>query len=273
MTPANLQRDHRALRRAGSAGVPQKCRGAAVEWRPVPAPVLLVHGFASSFERNWREPGWVDLLSDAGRKVIGTDLLGHGTAAKPHDPLAYGQLESDVATLLPSDGPVDAIGFSLGARVLLTVAATRSTAFSRIVVGGVGESLLRDDDPEPVARAVEGPAPGEPGSGSGTGPDPAESNLARAFARFARTPGNDPLALAACLRRPVAPLTSQELAGVQVPVLVVLGDEDAAGPAQPLLDALPDATLVVLEGVDHLATPMNFGFIDAALGFLGATPT
>jgi pimeloyl-ACP methyl ester carboxylesterase len=241
----------------------------------VPAPVLLVHGFASSFERNWREPGWVDLLSDAGREVIGADLLGHGTAAKPHDPAAYVHLESDLASLLPSEDPVDAIGFSLGARLLLTVAATRPGAFGRIVVGGVGESLLRDDDPEPVARAVEGSVAGgsASGAGSGTPTDPAESNIARAFARFATTPGNDPLALAACLRRPVAPMTGQQLGGVRVPVLVVLGDQDFAGPAQPLLDALPDATLVVLKGVDHLATPMNFGFIDAALGFLGALPT
>jgi pimeloyl-ACP methyl ester carboxylesterase len=67
-------------------------------------------------------------------------------------------------------------------------------------------------------------------------------------------------------------MTPEELGGVRVPVLVVLGDQDFAGPAQPLLDALPDATLVVLEGIDHLATPMNFGFIDAALGFLGALP-
>lgn len=246
----------------------------AVEWRLVPAPVLLVHGFASSFERNWREPGWVDLLSDAGREVIGADLLGHGTAAKPHDPAAYVHLESDLASLLPSEDPVDAIGFSLGARLLLSVAATRPGAFGRIVVGGVGESLLREDDPEPVACAVEGSVAGgsASGSGSGTQTDP-ESNIARAFARFATTPGNDPLALAACLRRPVAPMTRQQLAGVRVPVLVVLGDQDFAGPAQPLLDTLPDATLVVLKGVDHLATPMNFGFIDAALGFLGALPT
>ena len=241
----------------------------------MPAPVLLVHGFASSFERNWREPGWVDLLSDAGREVIGADLLGHGTAAKPHDPEAYVHLESDLATLLPSEGPVDAIGFSLGARLLLRVAATRPGAFGRIVVGGVGESLLRDDDVEPVARAVEGSMPGGSASGSGapTAADPAESNIARAFTRFARTPGNDPLALAACLRRPAAPMTPEELGGVRVPVLVVLGDQDFAGPAQPLLDALPDATLVVLEGIDHLATPMSFGFIDASLGFLGALPT
>jgi pimeloyl-ACP methyl ester carboxylesterase len=240
----------------------------------VPAPVLLVHGFASSFERNWREPGWVDLLSDADRQVIGADLLGHGTATKPHDPAAYVHLESDLASLLPSDAPVDAIGFSLGARLLLTVAATRPGAFGRIVVGGVGESLLRADDPEPVARAVEGSMEGSAsGSGSGTSAAPADSNIARAFARFATAPGNDPLALAACLRRPVAPLTRQELGGVEVPVLVVLGDQDFAGPAEPLLDALPDATLVVLKGVDHLATPMSFGFIDAALSFLGALPT
>jgi pimeloyl-ACP methyl ester carboxylesterase len=237
----------------------------------------LVHGFASSFERNWREPGWVDLLSDAGREVIGADLLGHGTAAKPHDPAAYVHLESHLTTLLPPDGPVDAIGFSLGARLLLTVAATRPDAFGRIVVGGVGESVLRDDDVETVASAVEGSGDTGSVSASGSGPatsaDPAPSNLGRAFARFARTPGNDPLALAACLRRPVAPLTPEELGRVRVPVLVVLGDHDFAGPAQPLLDALPDAALVVLEGVDHLATPMSFGFIDAALGFLGALPT
>ncbi len=33
-------------------------------------PVLLVHGFASSFERNWREPGWVDSAA-GGRSPAG----------------------------------------------------------------------------------------------------------------------------------------------------------------------------------------------------------
>ncbi len=261
----------------------------------MPAPVLLVHGFASSFERNWREPGWVDLLTDAGREVISTDLLGHGSAPKPHDPGEYVRLESDLAALLPPGTPVDAVGFSLGARLLLSVAATRPGSFDRLVVGGVGESVLRADDPEPVASAVESLADGavagsvvavpgaggrdtggagltstgSPGSGAAAS---AASSLAPALVRFAHTPGNDPVALAACLRRPVAPLSAELLGHVRVPVLVVLGDQDYAGPAEPLVDALPDATLVVLEGVDHLATPMNFGFIDAALEFLGALP-
>ena len=57
-----------------------------------------------------------------------------------------------------------------------------------------------------------------------------------------------------------------------LPVLVVIGGADLAGPADPLVDALPDATLVVLPGVDHFATPKNFGFIEAALDFIDAQP-
>jgi hypothetical protein len=30
-------------------------------------PVLLVHGFASSADHNWRQPGWLDLLGDVGQ--------------------------------------------------------------------------------------------------------------------------------------------------------------------------------------------------------------
>jgi len=53
---------------------------------------------------------------------------------------------------------------------------------------------------------------------------------------------------------------------------VVIGERDFAGPADPLVEGLPDAELVVLPGVDHFATPKDFGFIDAALDFLDAQP-
>jgi pimeloyl-ACP methyl ester carboxylesterase len=220
------------------------------------APVVLVHGFASSFHRNWREPGWVDLLEDGGRPVIPVDLLGHGDASKPHDPAAYADLESGVEAVLP-DGPVDGLGFSLGARVLLTLASRIPDRFGRLVVGGVGENLFREDSTEAVARAMDGgDLPGHPEM--------------QAFTRFAQGSGNDPKALAAVLRRPTPPLTPEMLEAVTCPVLVVLGDRDFAGPADPLMDALPNATLVTLKGVDHLATPTDFGFIDATLEFLGA---
>jgi pimeloyl-ACP methyl ester carboxylesterase len=223
------------------------------------APVLLVHGFASSFERNWREPGWVDLLADAGRTTIEVDLLGHGNALKPHDPAAYADLEAGVAEALPADGEVDAIGFSLGSRVLLGLASRTPERFGRLVAGGVGTNLLTAGDHEPVARAIEGL-------------DEPTHPLAQAFSRFAQTPGNDPAALAAVLRRPEPPLTAEQLARVTCPVLLVIGDKDFAGPAEPLQALLPDAKLTILRGVDHLGTPGDFGFIDAALQFIDAVP-
>ncbi len=74
------------------------------------------------------------------------------------------------------------------------------------------------------------------------------------------------------MRQPRPPLDAAVLGKITCPVLVVLGDRDFAGPADPLVEALPDATFRPLRGVDHFATPKDFGFLDAALGFLDAQP-
>ena len=224
----------------------------------MPAPVALVHGFATSSARTWGDNGWLDLLADDGRSTLPIDLLGHGTAAKPHDPAAYADLERHVADALPAE-PVDAIGFSLGARVLLTLAARQPQRFSRIAVLGVGANLLRDEGDNLVADAIEGR--GDP-----------DSPVVQYFAGLASHPDADREALLACIRSPRPPLSPDVLGGVTVPVLVVLGDRDFAGPAQPLVDALPDARLVTLRNVDHFATPKDFGAIDAVLDFLAKDP-
>lgn len=222
-------------------------------------PVLLVHGFASSFNRNWREPGWVDVLEEEGHRVLGVDLLGHGESPKPTDPSAYSDLHRWVEEALPEDGPVDAVGFSLGGQLLLRVAASQPDRFRRLAVGGVGDSLFSARDSEAAALAVEAGKPGEE-----------DHHAAGAFARFAQAPGNDPAALAACLRRPQQPVTPEELAGVKLPVLVVLGDKDFAGPADRLMESLPDAKLVTLAGADHFGTPQDFRFIQAVVDFLAS---
>jgi pimeloyl-ACP methyl ester carboxylesterase len=220
-------------------------------------PVLMVHGFASSFDRNWRELGWVDLLADEGRPVIGVDLLGHGNADKPHDPAAYANLEDSIAAALPVDGPADAIGFSLGGQLLLRLATAEPGRLRRIVVGGVGDSLFANPRSDVAARAIE----------TGQAPDHGDP-VAAALAHFALAPGNDRAALAACLRRPSRPLAEGDVAALRVPVLVVLGDRDFAGPADRLMAALPDARLVSLHGADHFGTPKDFRFLQAALDFI-----
>jgi pimeloyl-ACP methyl ester carboxylesterase len=92
------------------------------------------------------------------------------------------------------------------------------------------------------------------------------------FVQYAKQPGNDIVALTAVLKRPRPVLRPEMLATATCETLVVIGERDFAGPGQPLVDALPNATLRSLRNVDHFATPEAFGFIDAALEFLDAVP-
>ena len=217
-------------------------------------PVVLVHGFGTSFDLTWVHNGWVDLLADEGREVIGVDLLGHGQAPKPRDPDAYADLGARVRDAMPEE-PVDAIGFSMGARTLLQVAAAEPQRFRSLIVSGVGKNLFERSDPTAVVEAVR------------TGDDGGNPHL-RYFAGLADLPGNDRDALAACMASAAGVLDAAALGAIACPVLVVLGDEDFTGPATPLLEALPNATYVELARTDHAKTPKSFAFIDAALEFL-----
>ncbi len=223
-------------------------------------PVVLVHGWGGSFAATWQRSGFTELLRDAGRQVIGIDLLGHGEAPKPHDPDAYADLGSRIRDALPEE-PVDAIGFSLGAMTLLRVALGDPSRFAHLVLAGIGRNVFDDDDSgvQRIVDALDGK--GDPGD-----------NHSRMFVNYANQPGNDPVALAAIMRRRGARFRPEDLAGLEVPTLVVIGDRDFAGPGDPLVEALPDARLTVLRNTDHFATPESFGFIDAALEYLGAVP-
>jgi pimeloyl-ACP methyl ester carboxylesterase len=219
-------------------------------------PVLLVHGFASSAEHNWRLPGWLDLLADCGRETIAVDLPGHGTAPKPADPAGYQGVEAHVAAAVQGREPLDAIGFSAGAHVLLRLAADQPGTFRRLALLGIGRGVLEPADPEPIVAALT------------SEPDP-ENMSGMVFRRLADGLGNDRGALVAFLRRPQRPLTPADLARVTAHVLVVLGDQDPAGPGDGLVAALPDARLVTLRGVDHFGTPADVRCMQAVLGFLG----
>lgn len=222
-------------------------------------PVVLVHGWGGSFEATWKSSGFADLLEDAGRSVIGVDLLGHGRAAKPHDPNAYADLTSSVSDVLP-DEPVDAVGFSLGALTLLRLAVDQPGRIRRLVLAGIGRNAVEATDRESHARLVA----------ALEGSSDEDDNLSRLFVQYADQPGNDRRALTAIMKRERAPFTDDELSRVTCPTLVVIGDKDFAGPGEPLSTRLPDARLVTLRNVDHFATTENFGFFDAALEFLDA---
>lgn len=227
-------------------------------------PVVLVHGWGGSFESTWQRSGFTALLEDAGLQVTGVDLLGHGTAPKPHDPEAYADLTERVVAALP-DQPVDAIGFSLGAITLLRLAIAQPHRFNRIVLAGIGNNIF-DRDESGAAAIVAGlemvAAGGDPS---------ALENTVRLFTQYAGQPGNDIAALTAVMKRPPSgEITADGCATVSCPVLVIVGDKDFVHPGDELAAAFPDGRCETLRNVDHFATTESFGFFDAALEFLDA---
>ncbi len=182
------------------------------------------------------------------------DLLGHGTAPRPTDPAAYSDVERLVDGALP-DGRLDAVGFSAGASVLLHLAVDHPGRFRCLALLGLGDNVFGGPEPMITVDALEGRS----------GPEDVQGTL---FRRLAESAGNDPEALVAFLRRPDRRLTEPELAVVDCPVLIVLGDRDFIGGADRLMAALPRGELVVLRGVDHFATPSDFGAIDGVMRFL-----
>src|SRR4029078_8947871 len=82
------------------------------------APIVLVHGFASSKEVNWVGPSWTATLTGAGRRVIALDDRGHGTDSKLYQPADYhtALMAEDVRALLDHlrIARADVMGYSMG---------------------------------------------------------------------------------------------------------------------------------------------------------------
>lgn len=236
--------------------------------RAAPLPLILVHGWAGSYERTWQRSGVVDLLQEAGRPVVAYDLPGHGTSVKSHDPLAYTHLAEHLLSHIEATTPatpttatarVDAVGFSLGAITLLRALVKSPSTFGKVVLSGIGDGVFFAHDParsERILSGLEGRA--EPGD-----------VVARLFGKIGNEGHNDPQALAAVLRRPrEIPITKEQLGTIDNEILIVLGDKDFSGPADALLASFPHARLESLKGIDHFRTPEAFEFIDHLLAFL-----
>jgi len=221
-----------------------------------PTSLVLLHGFASTFDHGWRQTGWVDILADFGCAVPQIDLPGHGSSARETDPEVYADVEAQVFGLLPAPDPISAAGFSAGADVLLRLAIAHPERFERIALLGIGDNVFEVSETQALVDMLEPEV--EP-----------EDVQARLFHRLARATGNDPKALSAFMRRDRRPIREEELATLTFPVLVVLGDRDMVKSANRLVAALPSASLVTLAGVDHFATPSDFGAIDATIRFFG----
>jgi pimeloyl-ACP methyl ester carboxylesterase len=227
-------------------------------------PIVLVHGFASDRQDNWHATGWSRALAQAGHRVIALDCRGHGESDKPHAPAAYAieHLVGDVLDVMTYANVRSAhlMGYSMGASIALHLLARHPERFRSAVLAGAGDGVLegwRTTDPEKIAAGLLAKDPA-------TIEDPA----ARAFRVFADRRRNDRAALAACMRRPRAPVDAAALGAVAIPVLVVVGAQDTlALPADRLGAAFPRGRLEIVPG-DHLGAVAQPRFKELVLEFL-----
>jgi pimeloyl-ACP methyl ester carboxylesterase len=221
-------------------------------------PVVLLHGCGGSFESAFETTGWLEALRAAGRTPVKIHLPGHGVIPAPHDPAYYADLAGLVMKELPAE-PFDAIGFSLGAKILLEIALRAPTNVGRMVLGGVGDNVFA---PERIAEAAALAL--EHGPTADTPPP------VLAFLKTWEPDRNDPLAVAAVLRRPPNPVfTPERLEGIVQPLLVVNGTADpVAREASRLFASLPQAHQIALGGVGHFDLTAQAAFIAESMRFL-----
>jgi pimeloyl-ACP methyl ester carboxylesterase len=231
-------------------------------------PIVLVHGFASNKEVNWVFPGWVALLTGAGRRVIALDNRGHGASAKLYDPAAYQSsiMAEDVRTLLDhlSLPCADVMGYSMGARIAAYLALAHPQRVRSAVLGGLGIRLVGEggggglESSETIAQGLEAPSLAEV-------TDP----TARMFRSFAEQTRSDLRALAACLRGSRQSLSRAEVGRIAVPVLVAVGGKDLiAGSPQALAALVPGAQALEIPNRDHMLAVGDKVFKTGVLGFL-----
>jgi 3-oxoadipate enol-lactonase len=227
-----------------------------------PLPLLLVHGHP--FDRSMWRPQIARFAS--GRRVLAPDLRGYGGSRGAA--AGWTQLADDLVTVLDAARVPQAVvvGLSMGGQIALEL--------HRIAPSRVAGLLLAD-----TTAAAEHDRAGRLAGADRLereGMDPyAAQNLHRMV-----TPGSpaaphvlammraaDPHGAAAAQRaradRPGYPLVD-----VAVPAAVVVGALDDLTPpavARRMVDALPDAELVVVEGAAHLPNLERPDAFDAAL--------
>lgn len=210
--------------------------------RPAGAPpVLLLHGFASSGRQDWVETGIAAELAAAGRVVVVPDLPGHGGSPVPDGPAGAPEIAAALLALT-GDGPLDVVGYSLGARLAWELPELAPDRVRAVVLGGLSpfEPFAALD----VAALRSAVAGGEPG-------DPMTGMIA---AMIVGASGGDPERAAGLVRLVEGlrgtPFEPKGWAGHTPPVFVAGAQDMMTSGIENVVALVPGARLVTVPG-DH----------------------
>lgn len=230
------------------------------------APILLIHGFASTHAVNWVFPQWLKTLVADGRRTVLYDARGHGRSDKPYEVDDYSVeiLARDALAVMDAAGleTADVMGYSMGARTAAFLQRLAPNRVRRLILGGLGYGLVEGGTlPLGIADAMDAPAL-----------DSLSDPHQRMFRAFADATRSDRRALAACIRGARQFMPPDEVRQIDCPTLVAVGTaDDIAGDPERLADLMPKGRALAIPGRDHNKAVGDRLFKGTVLQFLAET--
>lgn len=220
-------------------------------------PIVLVHGVGSNSQA-WDTV--VSLLGEA-HPVIRYDLRGHGQSPKPAGPYELEDFATDHIALMDELGIERAhvVGFSLGGLIAQSIALSYPERVDRLAILSAVAGRTEAERKAVRERLATVEASGA-GGVAAQGPSRwyterfqqrAPETVARHLARFA---SNEPVAYAAAYRVLATSDLADELPRIKATTLVLTGSDDIGSPprmARLMAERIPDAQLVIVDGVKH----------------------
>jgi 3-oxoadipate enol-lactonase len=237
--------------------------------------VVLLHGFPLS-RVMWAEQ--VDVIGSAYR-VIAPDLRGQGESPAPEGIYSMDEMADDVVELLEGlevNQPIVLGGLSMGGYVALSLALryrTRLRGLMLIDTRAVADTPEAAKNREETATAVL--ETGNPSTLIKTmiprlfGKTTLEHHPERIQPMLTIMEKTSAVGIAGALRgMAVRPDRRGDLAGITVPTLVLVGEEDVISPpdeARGIAQSLPNARLEVIPKAGHLAPYENPAAVNSAI--------
>ena len=188
--------------------------------RGLGAPLLLLHGGLGSTDM------FAPIMPMLGvkRQIIGIDLQGHGRTPLGTRPISMAAMGADMAVILKKlgYGPVDVMGYSMGAGVAFQLAVHHPQQVRRLVL--VSGSFAKDGFyPEMIA------AQGQVSSKMAEAMK--DTPMYKSYVAVAPNPGNFPKLLDAMGDMMKTPFDwSADVPKLTIPVMLVFGDSDMYRP-------------------------------------------
>jgi pimeloyl-ACP methyl ester carboxylesterase len=123
------------------------------------APIVMLHDFGKS-SRFWCDIGCVKTCLGQGRQAVMIDLPGHGESSTPNGPVKFGSIDciEEVIAVLDHAGiaRADFLGYGLGGRIALCVAAWARERVHAVAAGGAHPFAQADRIDRDLAKSRVG---------------------------------------------------------------------------------------------------------------------